>query len=654
MERIRAIDLGSRAGIEWARVRDYGKGFWHPNNLDRKFPYQVPRTVTVQDFRLGGSYRAIQFGLLLTIIFVQVLINGGHLAFEAPFGQVSFQVKRPTSTETPLSGSNSYWNLSDSSRTSATSGFQPTSHLPYCLNMTGPNRFCTSTDPKSPYYCVPGSCADLVWTPGWNVTYAPNGTLLSNVTVNVSSWVGAARRCNGPMVPLQVHRCRYEDEEWIAPIVDEKSILVISRVSWMYQDLLCEVPTNDDTACTKLYKPQTSTQKYLTVSPEYFEIMFDHQVFTPTNGATGKQADAPGAELWFADGRKFMPAEIDPRGNGSFTRPDSQPWIPGYYNILGRHSISVQTLLEAAGITSLDTPAMGLFDSGSTLRYTGVTIMLRIIYTNYKPWGFGTEPTPSYHYEVKSGSTYAAVHAVTRTNATNRLFENRHGIKLVISQEGALAAFDLVNFMIFIVSAVGTLAVASIVVDNVVLRFFIPKRVQQILELASATTVPVRSDLNHYIKAVEENLGGEYQAPETFWEVEKEWIDHQEVLGKSPKRPNFKKTGAIELEKILSSHRLGRSPSEKKTGEELRAEGALAFARSISGPGDTKSKATSSTSARSQIARARWKLAKDGVLKEVRRQRGNEYRAKNGLTPSSFNRQLSTQTTGYHALPDLV
>jgi len=388
---------------------------------------------------------------------------------------------------------------------------------------------------------------------------------------------------------------------------------VVSRVSWMLQDQLCEIPVDDDTACVHLYKPETSTNKYHTVSPELFEIMFDHQVFTPTNGVTGKQQDASDAPLYFSDGRIFYPADINPAGNGSFTRPDSQPFLAGYYNILGRHSISLQTLLEAAGIPSLDAPAPGLFDAGSTLRYTGVTLMLRIIYSNYAPFDFVQAAYPSYHYEVKQGSTYAAVHTVTRqANTTIRLFENRHGIKLVITQEGSLGAFTLVNLMFFFGGAVATLALASLIVDNVVLRFFIPEQVRQILDLASATTIPVRADLNLYMKAVAENMDGGYEAPVTFWEVEKEWIEQDEGRGTRKKRPDFLKTGMIELQAIVDHAKLERGTSEEKTDKELKAAGALAFARSISNPDMTPERAR---------ARERWKRAKVHVLGQVRAQR---------------------------------
>jgi len=243
--------------------------------------------------------------------------------------------------------------------------------------------------------------------------------------------------------------------------------------------------------------------------------------------------------------------------------------------------------------------------------------------------------------------TYAAVHQVTNLENGTRYFENRHGIKIVITQEGQLGKFTLVNFMFFMGGAVATLALASIVVDNLVVRFFIPGKVKEIIDLASATTVPVRDDLNQYLKAVEREMGT-YEAPVTFWEVEREWLDHQEQQGKLTPRPNFKKTAALQLQKLVESareDRMEKGGGDQKTDTELVGEGALAFARSVSGteppPGPDLTRTMSS------MVRERWKIAKEGVWKQV-----GEEQARMSMTassPTTLTRNLATPaefTTG--------
>jgi len=229
------------------------------------------------------------------------------------------------------------------------------------------------------------------------------------------------------------------------------------------------------------------------------------------------------------------------------------------------------------------------------------------------------------------------VHSMTRmANITTRLFENRHGIKIVITQEGELGAFNSVNFMFFIGGAVATLAIASIIVDNIVLRFFIPEEVREIIELASATVVPCRSDLSSYMKAVETHLGGSYAAPVTFWEVEKELLEQQETMGKKAKRPEFKKTAELELQKLVDSARVERmaSGAEEKTDTELVAAGALAFARSVSQDPAQEPELHRSMSS---VVRERWKLAKTTVYAQVKEQ----------LAREKAGTELSTATTSF-------
>jgi len=199
----------------------------------------------------------------------------------------------------------------------------------------------------------------------------------------------------------------------------------------------------------------------------------------------------------------------------------------------------------------------------------------------------------------------------------SRLFENRHGIKIVITQEGSLGKFTTVNAMVFLGGAVAIFAVASIFVDNIVIRFFVSKRVKEILELASKSTFPVRADLDRYVKTCEAHMGA-YEAPTSFWEVEKEWHDQGEKDGRIKPRPDFKQTGAVELQELLNRERLQREQTgdDTKGATELQIGGALAFARTISqnGPPNAPELHRNMSSA----AKAHWKLAKDGIYAQVR------------------------------------
>jgi hypothetical protein len=602
---------------KWSQFKVKAKKFFDPDSLDEHFPYAIPRTITVQDARMGISYYVLFLVILLFMFFYQMGYQGGHIEFESTFGQVSFQVKRPTAASVPLSGANSYWNLSDTDRTNSPAGFKPINQLPYCRNQTAPNAFCSDDPTNTSYYCKPFSCGTTKYTLVYdNVT---------NTTQNVS-YAATTGQCRNPILPLQIQNCRYIDEDAIASVVNEKSIMILTRMSTFYQipGAACPlgIPPGDNQPCVTLFtSASSSTIKYHTVQPEEFEIMFDHQVFTPTNGVTGTQTQFPDAPLVFSDGRQYYPAYIDPAGNGgngSYYRPDDLPWIPGYHSVLGRHVISVGTLLDAGGIY-LDHPAPGLFDSGSTYRYTGVTLLIQINYNNYNSLAYHTTEHPEYTYTVGIGTTYAALHQViwNGNGATNgsRLFENRHGVKIYIQQEGALGAVSVVQLMLFFGSAAAFFGIASVLVDLVVIRFFVSKRTQELLDLASNTMIPTRRDLDTYVKNVEKEMGGEYEPPATFWEVEKEWIEQAEASGKHKARPTFKKEGAVELQKMLKKEQTERDAAgtEDKTDKELHLVGALAFARTISQPGQPELHRAMSTE-----ARVNWKKAKEGVYAQVR------------------------------------
>jgi len=487
--------------LTWANMKEKAKSFTEADSLDSHFPYAIPRTITVQDARMGISYYVLFFGILLFMFFYQMGLQGGHIAFEGTFGQVSFQVKRPTAASVPLYGENSYWNLSDSDRCNSPAGFKPINQLPYCRNNTDLNTFCSTDPTNDTYYCTPMSCAAPIIASVYdNVT---------NTTQNVTTGYKTTGRCANKFLPGQVYNCRYIDEDSIASIVNEKSIMILTRMAYFFQNQTCLYPPSDSTPCVNLYHAESSTQKYLTVQPEDFEIMFDHQVFTPTNGVTGTQTEFIDAPLIMPDGvTMYYPAYIDPTangGNGSYYRPDNLPWIPGYHQVLGRHVMSVQTLLNAGGCPSLDTASPGLFDGGSTYRYTGVTVMIQINYNNYNAFAYSTTKYPEFTYSVVLGTTYAALHQVTWNGlgATNnsRLFENRHGVKIYIEQEGQLGSVSIVQLMLFFGSAAAFFGIAALLVDNIVIRFFVSKRTQELLDLAGNTTMPTRAELDSYVKS---------------------------------------------------------------------------------------------------------------------------------------------------------
>lgn len=101
------------------------------------------------------------------------------------------------------------------------------------------------------------------------------------------------------------------------------------------------------------------------------------------------------------------------------------------------------TLLEAASM-QLDAPAPG----NSSVRNEGAVVMLEIEYRNFDLW-YGPSGGVTYHYKPSKLDTshYKDVGVAAR-NATQRVWRNRHGVKVVALQKGVLGAFDITTLLV--------------------------------------------------------------------------------------------------------------------------------------------------------------------------------------------------------------
>ena len=105
--------------------------------------------------------------------------------------------------------------------------------------------------------------------------------------------------------------------------------------------------------------------------------------------------------------------------------------------------VSFATILEAAGVTTLDVPSTEL-GSKNSVREGGLVILLEITYSNYF---HGVGGTGSLFSEDEIVYTYSAsvvpqtefkieTAELNVTDATARAFLNRHGIRIMINTEG--------------------------------------------------------------------------------------------------------------------------------------------------------------------------------------------------------------------------
>jgi len=261
--------------------------------------------------------------------------------------------------------------------------------------------------------------------------------------------------------------------------------------------LLCTSPPSINENCSNLYVPLQS-DAFFVVEPEEFEVMLDHEVFTATTGIYGKASDESSeSSMKMSDGTYLHPQD------GT-----------GYQRIFTRDTISVKQLMLAAGVTDLDATVPGLFDPSSTMRNTGITILLKIKYTNYQPWGFVNSHV-TYEYEVSQGNVYQAHHKTYLIDGTTRMFENRHGITISVAQIGKLSSFDPLSLTTFFASALALLTITNVIVDRIALWFL---REGKMYEKAKYMQTETRDDIADFLAHRKAEGKGDIQDYDTFRE----------------------------------------------------------------------------------------------------------------------------------------
>lgn len=305
--------------------------------------------------------------------------------------------------------------------------------------------------------------------------------------------------------PPQQRDCRYLDEEDIAQIVGGTCV-ISTRVSTMIQQLTCMTPPNLTQPCENLYVPLQS-QAFFVAQPEDFEVMLDHEVFTATTGIYGKASDSSSESSMLLQ-------------DGSFAHPADNT---GYQRLFSRDTISVKQLLAAAGVTDLDAPAQGLFDAGSSMRYTGITILLKIKYANYQHWSF-VQSHVTYEYEVSQGAVYQAHHKTTMLDNATRLFENRHGITISVAQIGKLSSFDALSLTTFFASALALLTITNVIVDRIALWFL---REGKTYQKAKYMQTETRDDIADFLAHRKAEGKTEITDYDTFREELRQYLDER-------------------------------------------------------------------------------------------------------------------------------
>lgn len=89
-----------------------------------------------------------------------------------------------------------------------------------------------------------------------------------------------------------------------------------------------------------------------------------------------------------------------------------------------------------------------------TYRDDGIIVVIEIKYSNFASWS-GTSKAISYTYSMNRllDANYKEENAIYNTYPTERVWRDKHGIKLVVLQTGQVGQFDLTTLLVQITTS---------------------------------------------------------------------------------------------------------------------------------------------------------------------------------------------------------
>lgn len=405
--------------------------------------YETVKYVQVQDARLGWLRFVLLVGIALYVGVVEMAYMGGYLEATRVVGATRFSLKQPTMDDCD---SSSFKNEN------CTNAFAPLDTLPYCQQ-------------------------------GWDYNEASSSS---------SSSYG------GSVYPCQIY------EAVNAQLIRESSIVVWTRASTQKQSLVCD-GTNDMT-CPRTYQAQNDTNggPFYIAQSEAFTVLLEHaatashicesshtlsSVATPHYACSAQASSYPDSGRMLSLNQNLCQKEF--AKNNSYELPHGTKrtqQFPCYIgpNVTsnGHDYFSLDVLLQASGISSLDdcTEKKNSDDCVTTFRESGATVLLTIVWNDFRPYHGLVEPF--YFYKPRIiGTSYKESLAFYDGSdyRQSRTLMSAHGVKVAVVIAGNFHQFTWLNFLITVTTALGMLAVATAVVDACML-YIVPgkERYQQV------------------------------------------------------------------------------------------------------------------------------------------------------------------------------
>jgi hypothetical protein len=209
--------------------------------------------------------------------------------------------------------------------------------------------------------------------------------------------------------------------------------------------LQCPLLERSDTDCPQPWT-DTNATSYYTLGIDEFTILIQHSfrgIPWDINGASSLKL---GGSLLGIDGSTTI---FPPNTIGDI--------------------ISVNDMLVAAGIDMRER-RFDRSQEGHSLRHVGVVLLIEVRYESLSltyPYMYKY----TYHVsEIRTDNGFKIIQATNGPDLTTRRIINRHGVKLVFKFEGPLMQFDVFVLLTQLVTSLGLLSVANLIVDNVMVR----------------------------------------------------------------------------------------------------------------------------------------------------------------------------------------
>jgi len=289
-----------------------------------------------------------------------------------------------------------------------------------------------------------------------------------------------------------------------AQVVNENSLTIITRASTIPQKFVCPSKNPNTSTCPKTYENTGPEYKFYTAQTESFTILVDHAV-TASKICTRHQDRignyACSAESSSHPGRLYSKNDAlcrqeHTRQNafqtyrGSKESADAPCYLNPNKTKTNQDFFSLEVLLQAADITLDDCSSNASSYGGyflndevncQTYRDSGATLLLNIHWSDFSPYEGLVEPHYYYSPQLVGTSFKQYVPYYDNHYRQSRTLLNAHGIRVAVLLGGEFNEFNVVNFMVTLTTALGLLAVATTIVDTLML-YILPekKRYQEV------------------------------------------------------------------------------------------------------------------------------------------------------------------------------